>query len=84
MIGPSSHSHPLDSFSDNILKPAYIVEANSWIWFFGYLEFHDLAGKRYESGFLHVLRQDAKGLGLHLALPEDNAEQYNYHRTLDD
>ena len=82
-IGPGQKSDPFDSWSDRILKPAYIVGPETRIFFYGYIEFHDLSGKRYVAGYMYVFRQDAQALGLHLALPDTRAGEYNYQKALD-
>ena len=81
-IGSSSSSHELDSFSDDFERESPNVTDTSWIFFIGYVEFEDLAGNRYASGFLHILRQDIPDRGLHLALPEKRASEYNYQKPL--
>jgi len=79
-IGPGSRSGSIESFNRHL--KAKSVEPNSWISFIGYVEFEDIGGTKYIAGFLHIFRLDMPQRGMHLALPEDKPEQYNYHREV--
>jgi hypothetical protein len=84
-VGPGTKSDELDSLNESLIPIAakdQVVGPNPWVSFLGYVEFNDLAGRRYISGFHHVWRGNLPKRGLHLALPQTGAEKYNYHREL--
>ena len=82
IVGPTSHTESIDSFDWRLweLQPSF--EGKSWVSFHGYIRFRDLVGREYETGFLYVFRLDQPERGLHLALPEERAHEYNYHRAV--
>jgi hypothetical protein len=79
VIGSGAESQPLDSLSANVTGE---LPDDGWISFLGYIEFTDLQGQKYAAGFLYIFRLDLPARGLHLALPEDRADKYNYHCEL--
>lgn len=80
-VGPSTQSSSIESFSTHL--DGSNSDPRSWISFMGYIEYEDMARKRYVSGFLYVFRLDMPQRGLHLALPDENPERYNYHLTIE-
>jgi hypothetical protein len=74
-VAAGGHSPSIKGYMKKIEFP---IAAENIIYFYGYIEFSDLAGDRYVSGFSLVFDQGR----FHTAWPPKDAEKYNYHRKL--
>jgi hypothetical protein len=83
-IAPGALSTELDCRNTRGAFAGLTAPANGSYYFVGYIEFEDVRGDKYVAGFCHIIRLDdeAKDRGMHIALPSQDAEKYNYQRKL--
>jgi hypothetical protein len=79
-IGPGRRSGAIRMRSDLLRNGSPLDGRHTF--FMGYIEYRDLAGNRFISGFCHIYDSSRPEIGFHFAWPNKDARNYNYHRSL--
>jgi hypothetical protein len=81
-IGPGQCSSQIKAVT-SILCERRRAAYKDWIFFYGYLEFEDLAGNKYLAGFCELFDIDNVDIGFHIPWPEnEHGNKYNYQKCL--